>query len=109
MRFFVNYIYTLSELVIYTFTFRYNLSSRTFKSQIFCGMHRISNGLKILFFPIPHSVHSLFLLGGRGGGVGEAPTQFSKRGHGLTGPQFLEGGCWERVGGFFQGGLQFLH
>ena len=68
MRFFVNYIYTLSKLVIYTFTFRYNLTSRAFKSQIFCGMHRISNGLKISFFLIQHSVHSLFLLGGRGGG-----------------------------------------
>ena len=36
------------------------------------------------------------------GGV-EPPTRFSERG-GLTGPQFLEGGCWERGGDFFQGG-----
>ena len=39
----------------------------------------------------------------------EPPTNFSKRGD-LTGPQLLEGGCWEIGGGFFQGGgLQFLH
>ena len=31
------------------------------------------------------------------GGV-ESPTKFSKRGGGLTGPRFLEGGCWERGG-----------
>ena len=30
MTFFVNYIYTLSKLVIYTFTFRYSLASRAF-------------------------------------------------------------------------------
>ena len=30
MRFFVNSIYTLSKLVIYTFTFRYSLASRFF-------------------------------------------------------------------------------
>ena len=28
---------------------------------------------------------------------------------GLAGPQFLEGGYWERGGDFFQGGLQLLH
>ena len=27
----------------------------------------------------------------------------------LTGPQFLEGGCWERGVTFFRGGGQFLH
>ena len=37
----------------------------------------------------------------------EPPTKFSKRG-GLTGPQFLERGCWERGGDFFTGGLEFL-
>ena len=32
-----------------------------------------------------------------------------KWGRGLAGPEFLEGGCWERGGNFFQaGGLQFL-
>ena len=36
------------------------------------------------------------------GGV-EPPTKFSKRG-GLTGPQLLEGGCWEKGGDLFQGG-----
>ena len=41
-----------------------------------------------------------------GGGGFEPPTKFSKRG-GLTETQLLEGGCWERVGDFFQGGLQF--
>ena len=41
------------------------------------------------------------------GGV-EHPTQFSKMGGGdLTGPQFLEEGCWERGGDFFQGGCNF--
>ena len=33
----------------------------------------------------------------------EPPTKFSKR-EGLTGPQLLEVGCWERGGDFFQGG-----
>ena len=32
----------------------------------------------------------------------EPPTKFSKRG-GLTGSQFLEGGCWERECEFFSG------
>ena len=41
------------------------------------------------------------------GGGDEPPTKFSKRGS-STRPQLLEGGCWERVGDFFQGGLQFL-
>ena len=27
-----------------------------------------------------------------------------KWGRGLAGPEFLEGGCWERGGDFFQGG-----
>ena len=36
------------------------------------------------------------------------PTKFSKREGGvLTGPQLLEGGCWERRGHFFQGGCNF--
>ena len=34
---------------------------------------------------------------------------FQKRGGGLTGPQLLEGGCWERGGDFFHRGLQFSH
>ena len=37
----------------------------------------------------------------------EPPTKFSKSG-GLTGPQLLERGCWERGGDFFQGGCN-LH
>ena len=54
-----------------------------------------------------HSVqHPHFL---QGGGEVEPPTKFSKRGWGLTGPQLLEGVCWERGGDFFQGGLQFSH
>ena len=45
-----------------------------------------------------------------GGGRVEPPTKFSKRGGGLTGPQLLKGGCWERGGDFFQGeGVQFSH
>ena len=58
-----------------------------------------------------HSVH-LFLLGGRmgrgrGGGGVEHSTKFFKKG-GLTGSQFLEGGCWER-GLIFVGVLQLLY
>ena len=49
---------------------------------------------------LTHSVHPLPL--SAGGGV-EPPTKFSKR-EGLTGPQLLEVGCWERGGDFFQGG-----
>ena len=49
-----------------------------------------------------HSVHPPLSDGGRV----EPPTKFSKRG-GLTGPQLLEGGCWERGGDFFQGGCNF--
>ena len=30
-----------------------------------------------------------------------------QKGGGLTGPQLLEGGCWERRGDLFQGGFQF--
>ena len=47
-----------------------------------------------------YSVHPSLSAGGGGGG-GELPTKFQKRG--LTGLQFLEGGCWERGGDFFQG------
>ena len=36
----------------------------------------------------------------------EPLTKFSKR-RVLTVPQFLEGGCWERGGDFFQGGCSF--
>ena len=33
-----------------------------------------------------------------------------QKGGGLTGPQLLKGGCWERGGDFFQGeGVQFSH
>ena len=51
--------------------------------------------------------------GCRGGGV-EPPTKFSKMGGGggfltgLPGSQFLERGCWERGGDFFQEGFQLL-
>ena len=34
----------------------------------------------------------------------EPPTKFSKEGGGLTGPQFSEGGCWERGGNIIRGG-----
>ena len=34
---------------------------------------------------------------------------FQKGGGGLTGPQPLEGGCWERVGDFRWRALQFSH
>ena len=37
------------------------------------------------------------------GGV-EPTRKLSKRGEGLTGSQFLEGGCWERVGSLFSEG-----
>ena len=32
-----------------------------------------------------------------------------QKGWGLTGPQLLKEGCWERGDYFFQEGLQFLH
>ena len=38
-----------------------------------------------------------------GGGGGEPLKKFKKRG-GLTGPQLLEGGCWERGDNVFQKG-----
>ena len=41
------------------------------------------------------------------GGI-EPPTKFSEKGD-LTGPQFLEGSCWEEGGDFFQGGMQLSH
>ena len=58
----------------------------------------------------------LFLLRGGGVGAGERLNllpNFQKR-EGLAGSQFSdlkisEGGCWERGGGIFQRGLQFLH
>ena len=40
-------------------------------------------------------------VGGEGRGV-EPPTKCSNR-SGLTGPQLLEGGCWEIGGHFFRG------
>ena len=49
-----------------------------------------------------------FCLGGEGG-EGSASYQIFKKGGVLTGPQFLEGGCWERGVTFFRGGGQFLH
>ena len=33
----------------------------------------------------------------------ESPTKFSKEEGGLIGSQFLQGGCWDRGGDFFQG------
>ena len=50
-----------------------------------------------------------FCLGGGEGGEGSASYQIFKKGGVLTGPQFLEGGCWERGVTFFRGGGQFLH
>ena len=62
----------------------------------------------------PQYIHSVyptpFMLGGEGGGGCLASNQISKKGGGLTGSQFLEGGCWERGSDFFQErrGMQFL-
>ena len=50
-----------------------------------------------------HSGHSPLSAGG--GGV-EPPTKFPKR-VSLTGPQLLEGGCWERGSDFFRDGCNF--
>ena len=36
----------------------------------------------------------------------EPPIKFSKGG-GLTGPQLIKWGCWERGGAFFMGGCSF--
>ena len=49
-----------------------------------------------------HSVHPPFCWG-----EGWASNQIFKKGENLTGPQLLEGGCWEKGGDVFQGGLQF--
>ena len=49
-----------------------------------------------------HSVHPHPPPPSAGGWGVEPPTKFSKRA-GLTGPQLLEGGYWERGGDFFQG------
>ena len=38
---------------------------------------------------------------------GVPPTQISKRGGGLTGPQLLKGGAGKEEGDFFQGGCNF--
>ena len=50
-------------------------------------------------FCIIHSVHPFLSAGGEV----EPPSTFSNREGDLTGPQFLEGDCWERGGDFFQG------
>ena len=54
------------------------------------------------FLPKMNQQQSVHPLSAGRGGV-EPPTKFSKRG-GLTGPQLLEGGCWEKGGDLFQGG-----
>ena len=69
----------------------------------YCGLHVQSDTLLLADAPFP-----LLSAGGGGVGWGERPTKFSKRG-GLTGSQFLEGGCRERWGDLFRRGLQFLH
>ena len=43
---------------------------------------------------------------GRGGGW--ASNQIFKKGGGLTGPSLLEGGCWERGGWLFSGGIAIV-
>ena len=58
-----------------------------------------------------HSVHPPHPSCHGGGGV-EPPTNFQKGGGSLTGPQLLEGSCWERGKWLFSeggGGLQFSH
>ena len=58
------------------------------------------------FAQLTHSVHPPpFFSAGVRGRV-ESPTKFSKR-RAFTGPQLLEGGCWERGECFFQGGCNF--
>ena len=52
--------------------------------------------------PAPPPPHPLSAGGGEEGRWGDSPTKFSKMG-GLTGPYFLEEGCWESGGDFFQG------
>ena len=57
-----------------------------------------------------YSVHPpppLSATGGGGGGGWTSNQIFKKGGGGLTGPQLLEGGCWERGVWIFSGGLQF--
>ena len=52
-----------------------------------------------------HSVHPPFCSGVGVGGLSLQPN--IQKGRGLTGPQVLEGGCWERGGDFFHGGCNF--
>ena len=55
------------------------------------------------FYKVHHSVCPLSL--SAGGGLNLLP-KFQKGGD-LSGPQLLEGGCWERGGDFFQGDCNF--
>ena len=108
--FFINYISTLSKLVMYPFTFWYSLASRAFKSQIFFSMHRISNGFKILFFPmensfflIQHSLHPPFCWGG---GVKVLPN-FLKKGVAWQDLNFYRGVAGKEWVTFFKRGCNF--
>ena len=60
-------------------------------------------------FASPYRIPPLFCWGVGGGGLNLQPS-FQDGGGGLTGPQLLEGCCWERGGWpFLGGGLQFSH
>ena len=53
-----------------------------------------------------YSVHLPPFCWGQEGGRGlSLLPNFQNRGGGLTGPPFVEGGCWERGGDFFLGGV----
>ena len=61
---------------------------------------------------VDHSAHTPththpFLLGREGGGGGVEPLTKQRAGGDLTKSQYLEGGCRERGGDFFQRGVQF--
>ena len=102
---------------------RYKCSIRKFQKKITlmwsilsCGTYQETNlcllttrgqkeGFHTVRLGCSHCVHPSFLLGG----VNLQPN-FQKGGGGLTGPQLLERGCWERGGWLFSKGggeLQF--
>ena len=55
---------------------------------------------------IPQKQFIIIIIIIEGGGLNLQPN-FQKGGGGLTGPQLLEGGSWERGGDFFQRGCNF--
>ena len=79
----------------------------------FKGLSIVRNCLTPESGPLKYGIGNLYIVctpfRSAGGWVSLQPN--FQKGGGLTGPQFLEWGCWVRGGDFFQerGGLQFSH